>query len=83
MTVVKDITLAVGVGATVIGPGIFWVTIITKFSLFTKLLWKVLAALSIDHARSVFVLRTARTMHHALCDSFVEHGMSLRIRNLS
>ena len=41
-----------------------------------------LAALALYHARSISVFITAKTMHHALCDIGVEHGMSNRIRDL-
>jgi hypothetical protein len=62
ITVVKDMAPGIGVGATIVGPSIFGITIIAKFSLFTKLLWKTLAALSINHARCIIVPSTARTM---------------------
>jgi len=85
-TVVKDMTLVICIGATIIGPGIFRVTIITKGGLSAKAFWEVLATLSIDHAGSLLCfpsLRTTGTMHHALCDCFIEHWMQLSIRKLS
>src|SRR5882757_8168357 len=42
-----------------------------------------LAAFTVDHARSVWVFWTTGAMHHTLCDGLIKHGMSDRVRDLS
>jgi hypothetical protein len=42
-----------------------------------------LSAFTVDHAKSVWVFRITGTMHHALCDGFIKHRMSDRVRDLS
>jgi len=83
VTVVKGMTFGVGIGFTIIWPGILRITIFTIAGLGVKILWIMLAAFTVDHARSVSVFRTAGTMHHALCDDLIEHGMSNRVRDLT
>src|ERR1700690_3693442 len=83
ITIVKDVSTVGGVGATIVWPGIFWVTIFSKAGFLTKVLPIILAAFVIDHAWRIGVFRTTGTMEHALCYSFIQHGMSYRIRKLS
>ena len=83
MVVAKGLTSGIGIGPSIIWPGILRIAILTKTCLRTELLWKMLAANSIDHARCIGVFWTARTMDHALCDSGIELGMSNRVRDLS
>ena len=83
VTVVKGLTPAVGVGATIVWPGIFWIAIFTETCFRAKLLWKMLAANSIDHAGCIWMFRTAGTVGHALCDGLVEHQLGDRVRDLS
>jgi hypothetical protein len=83
IAVVKDMTPEGGEGATIVGPGIFWVPVIAKTCLLTKLLPVVLAAASIDHARSIGISRTAGTMQHAPGDGIEQHRMGDWIRELS
>src|SRR3984957_13964056 len=47
--IVKDLTLGVGIGVTVVRSGILWITIF-ETCFWTKLLVKVLAAFSVNHA---------------------------------
>ena len=81
--IVKGMTLSVGIGSTVVRAGILGITIFAIAGFGTELLWIVLAALAIDHARGFWMFRTAGTMHHALCDGGIERGMSNGVRDLS
>src|SRR6267154_285140 len=83
VTIVKGMTFGFGIGFTIIWPGILRVTVFTEAGLGAKILWIMLAAFAFDHARSVWVFRTAGAMHHALCDGLIKHGMSDRVRDLS
>src|SRR6267154_5970044 len=83
ITIVKGMTFAVGIGFTIIWPGILRVTVFTEVGLGAKILWIMLAAFAFDHARSIWVFRTAGAMHHALCDGLIKHGMSDRVRDPS
>jgi len=67
--IVKDILLC-GIQMTQMGFG-------------TKVLWKMLAAFSIDHAGSIWMFWTTGTMHNAFFYGGIEHGMSNRVRDLS
>jgi hypothetical protein len=82
MTIVKDLTPVIGVSATIVRPSVLWVTIISKASLVTKLFGVVLAALSIYHARGIWISLATWTMHHALGYGLEKLGMCSRIRDL-
>jgi hypothetical protein len=49
--------------------------------MFSKLLWIMFAASTIDHARSVRLIISTGTMKHTGGDSFVEQRMKIRIRD--
>jgi hypothetical protein len=83
IAIVKGLTSGIGIGPTIVGSGIFRITIFAEAGLRTEDLWKVLATLSIDHAGCGWEFRTARTVHHALSDSGIEGGMGNGIRDLS
>ena len=83
VAIVKGMTFVVGIGFTIIVSGILRITIFTKAGLRAIIHWIMLAAFTIDHARSVWVFRTAGTVHHALCDGLIKHGVSDRVRDLS
>jgi hypothetical protein len=71
VSVVKDISFTIGVGATIVWPGILWIAIISKASFIAKHFWIVLATLTINHA----FLWSAGTMKHAHGNSLVQHWM--------
>src|SRR5882762_3476633 len=83
IAIVKGLTFGIGIGSTVVGSGIFWITVITIAGFGTEDLSIVLAALSINHTGSFFVCLATGTMHHALCDCGIESGMGNRVRDLS
>ena len=53
VTIVKGMTLSVGIGSTIVTAGILRITIITIVGFRTELLWIVLAALAINHASRI------------------------------
>ena len=83
ITIVKGMTLSIGTGSTIVGAGIVGITIFAIAGFRTELLWIVLAALAINHANCFWMIGTTKTMHHALCDGGIEHGMSNRVRDLN
>ena len=76
IAVVKDLTTWVGIGPAIVWSGIFRITVFTQVSLGTEIFWIMLAAFSIDHARSIWEFRTTGTMHHALCNSGIKKWVS-------
>ena len=82
VAVVKGLAPGIGVGPAIVRPGIFGITVISKTCFWTKILWITLGALALNHARGIWELITARTMHHTLGDGGVKLGMSDRIRDL-
>jgi len=83
IVIVKGLTSWIGIGSTIVRSGIFRITIFTKVGFWIEGLWKVLVALSINHAGSIWEFWTARTMHHALCDHGIEGRMGNWVRDLS
>ena len=73
----------IGISPAIFMSSIFRIAILSKMCLRTKLLRIMLAALALYHARSIWEFIIARTMHHALCDSGIKHGMHNRVRDLS
>lgn len=55
VTVVKGMTFRVGIGFAIVRPGILRITAFTKVGLRVKILWIMLAAFTVDHARSIWV----------------------------
>ena len=82
VTIVKDLTLGVGIGAAVVRSGILWITVFTEMCFRTKFFGKVLAAFFINHAGGMSILSTTGAVGHALCDSLIQHGVGDRIRDL-
>ena len=82
VTIVKDLTLGVGIGAAIVRSGVLWIAIFTEMCFWTKVLGEALVAFSINHAGGVCILSTAGAMGHALCDSLIQHGVGDRIRDL-
>ena len=82
-SVVECMSVTIGIGTSIVGPCILWISILSKVGLITKRLRITFTALSINHARSIRVFRTTGTMHHAGCNRFVKQWMSFRIRYLS
>jgi len=80
--VINGLTFGVGIGPAIVRPGVFWIAILTQPGFWAKVLWKMLAAFFIDHAGSLWVFWTTRTVHHALCYGGIEHGMSNRVKDL-
>ena len=69
-------------GPAIVWPSIFWITIITILSIFTKFLSEMFTAMTICHALCMWISSTTWTMNHMLCDSIIKNRMCNRIRNL-
>ena len=75
-------TPRVGVGPTIIGSSILWITVLAQVGFSTEILWIMLAALSFDHARCIWEFRATGTVDHALGNCGIEDRVSDWIRDL-
>src|ERR1700723_93060 len=82
LAIVKGELLGIGESASIIRPGILWITILYKGGFRAELLGIMFATFSINHARGIRISWTTWTMHHNRGDSFVEERRGFRIRNL-
>ena len=83
ITVIKDVTVRVGVGPAIIGSSILWIAILAQVGFSTDIHWIMLAALSFDHARCIWEFGATGTVDHALGNSGIEDRVSDWIRDLS